>query len=582
MNNLQEGIQPLNRSIDISLPQYGRGLDRLNKLQKLSTQHTHFRGLYALMLDTELHILAYNIIKGKNTNLTTKVNSKTLDKHSTAVIKKLIQTLEDGSFQFKPTGKISLPRKKGEIRRLCIPCLDNKIVLKVFGFILEAIYETQISNLTDEFRSKHSTHVVLKQVSHWSNVRWFIEGKIQASSNVVNHSKFEKILQKKIDDPRLFDLYWKMVQAGYIEIMNRQARKKNSLEKIPKREIFSLILTNIYLKPMDHYMEKKIKDNWKSDAINIINPNCKQVHSQKSNRCRAKRYKHNFGKEKLTERDHHQRPQLPSGVACFKGQQLYYVRYADDFLIGLKSNKKVAEELKKLLSTFLKQKLNLTLNTEKTKITEASKGAKFLTAEIAQSRVKINKTGKKAYSSSITPKVKNPKIKCQVRAPIGDVVEKLTKVGFCTLTSNGQATPQRKTAWLNLPLQDIIENYNSLHKGIINNYLFVQNRSQLNYITFILHHSCAKTIANKMKLRSRAKVFKKYGRNLKVTVGDKTVEFQFPLKRKRNTSQPSVRAQKAKTRITNDYSFYPSLNCNHLVLKKKGSVTFGKSGPVVE
>lgn len=50
-------------------------------------------------------------------------------------------------------------------------------------------------------------------------------------------------------------------------------------------------------------------------------------------------------------------------------RRLYYVRYADDFIIGIIGNKEEAENIKAETSTFLKEKLGLELNLEKTKIT---------------------------------------------------------------------------------------------------------------------------------------------------------------------------------------------------------------------
>jgi len=60
-------------------------------------------------------------------------------------------------------------------------------------------------------------------------------------------------------------------------------------------------------------------------------------------------------------------------------RQLKYVRYADDFGLAFTGPKAEAEEIKRQLSTFLKEELGLTLSPEKTLITHArSDAAKFL------------------------------------------------------------------------------------------------------------------------------------------------------------------------------------------------------------
>src|SRR5438874_13000366 len=48
-----------------------------------------------------------------------------------------------------------------------------------------------------------------------------------------------------------------------------------------------------------------------------------------------------------------------------------YLRYADDWLIGLCGSRATAEEIKELVKTFLHDHLKLTLSEEKTRITHA-------------------------------------------------------------------------------------------------------------------------------------------------------------------------------------------------------------------
>mgnify|MGYP002510442242 CR=1 FL=1 len=59
-------------------------------------------------------------------------------------------------------------------------------------------------------------------------------------------------------------------------------------------------------------------------------------------------------------------------------KSLQYVRYADDFLVGVVGSREDAERLKQDLAVFLKEKLGLTLSAEKTKITNTAQCARFL------------------------------------------------------------------------------------------------------------------------------------------------------------------------------------------------------------
>ena len=80
-------------------------------------------------------------------------------------------------------------------------------------------------------------------------------------------------------------------------------------------------------------------------------------------------------------------------------KSLHYVRYADDFIIGVIGSKEDAENLKADLAVFLKEKMGLTLSDEKTKITHSAERARFLGYDISVSRsqeIRRKKNGVKA------------------------------------------------------------------------------------------------------------------------------------------------------------------------------------------
>ncbi len=59
-------------------------------------------------------------------------------------------------------------------------------------------------------------------------------------------------------------------------------------------------------------------------------------------------------------------------------RRLHYVRYADDFLLGFTGPRAEAEAIKQALGTYLLQELKLELAQDKTLVTHAKRGARFL------------------------------------------------------------------------------------------------------------------------------------------------------------------------------------------------------------
>lgn len=71
--------------------------------------------------------------------------------------------------------------------------------------------------------------------------------------------------------------------------------------------------------------------------------------------------------------------------------------------------------------------------------------------------------------------------------------------------------------WLPFEPAQIIHQYNAVYRGYINYYSFVQNKGKLaGFLYFYLKSSCLKLLAAKLRLKTQAQVYKKYGKNLKV------------------------------------------------------------------
>jgi len=122
-----------------------------------------------------------------------------------------------------------------------------------------------------------------------------------------------------------------------------------------------------------------ITESKASGSTSKTSPEYKRIHTKISNSRQAFlpswRYKplsEEEKKKKLFEilRLEKLRRQIPSTIKS-NGYRLYYVRYADDFLIGVNGNEIVAKKLKIKIEEFLRSRLQLTLNVSKTKITSA-------------------------------------------------------------------------------------------------------------------------------------------------------------------------------------------------------------------
>jgi len=153
-----------------------------------------------------------------------------------------------------------------------------------------------------------------------------------------------------------------MFKANIISITGILKEKLN----VPQNNILSPILANIFFHDLDVYIEKKIINRYKkgikttrcSDyqrAISLTYEEKKANKQKKKQIVRRKRKKAH--KEGLCY------TKIDNSFICVK-----YIRYADDFLIGVRGPKTLAKKIFRSIIFFLKSNLQLSLNEKKSKI----------------------------------------------------------------------------------------------------------------------------------------------------------------------------------------------------------------------
>lgn len=474
---------------------------------------------YKDMFKPDLYKEAYEEVKNKYNKYIGKSTEETLEGMSIKWIKKTIEDLKSRKFQFKPSVKKLITKKNGKTRTLGIPSPRDKIVQKVFYKLLEKEYEKIFLKTSHGYRPKKSCHTALKQVLNWTGVTWMIEGDIKSYFDNIDHHKLAEILSRNIKDKNIIDLYWKLVKAGYVEENEEKKIKYNSLG-IPQGGNVSPILSNIYLHVFDMYIEE-LKKEYKTSTISKQSTEYNKAISPYKKAVKA--YTENPTKENLKTLKVTRKRLLSTNFSTRTGINMHYVRYADDWLIGIIGPKKIAEEIKEKVRKFLKEELLIELNTEKTKITNVRQNlVKYL-------GYKIKVTDKEYYQSKLHKRGKvlqraaNGRVKLYI--PTEDIVERLREKGFVRLTAfkgkyYGPWVPRTDT--------EIVINYRAIIIGYMNYYILADDYTNIKDIVYLLKYSAAHTLAAKYKT-SIAKIFTKYGKAIKVVYGNtkKTISLDY-------------------------------------------------------
>jgi len=186
-------------------------------------------------------------------------------------------------------------------------------------------------------------------------------------------------------------------------------------------------------------------------------------------------------------------------------KKILYLRYADDWIMGINGSLEDCKTILVQLRVFLKDNLKLTLNENKTIITNARQGSAYFLG------TRINKARLLNLKYSTCTRRINREIRLEV--PLDRIQKKLNELGLLK-----DRTPVPKFIWMQNSKDQIISRYNSVYRDYLNYYSFAMNKNQLSsYLHFVLKTSCAKLLAAKFTLKSQNKVYLKYGKDIKGT-----------------------------------------------------------------
>lgn len=245
-------------------------------------------------------------------------------------------------------------------------------------------------------------------------------------------------MRRKVRDNRILKLVETALKANIIfngEIIEH-------ISGTPQGGILSPLLSNIYLHELDKFMENIMNKYQGKRKLPRTNPAYRKL------------------MDKLRDRDPKEARKLPAADPNDSEYiSVRYVRYADDFLVGVNGPRVLAEKLREEIRKFLNERLNLTLSVEKTHITPIAKKVPFLGYSIGRTTLIIKQ--KIGRGSKI---VNRKKVIHTLDGDVKKMVRNLAKAGYCNLDGR----PRPKFKYLPLPQSEINAKMNSIILGISN------------------------------------------------------------------------------------------------------------------
>ena len=490
-----------------------RVLNSLNEHSKDSSYK--FERLYRLLFNEELFYVAYQKIASNGGSTTKGSDGRSIDGMSLARIETLIASLKDESYQPHPSRRVHIPKKNGKTRPLGIPAFEDKLVQEVVRMILEAIYEGHFETTSHGFRPKRSCHTALLHIQKtFSGAKWFIEGDIKGFFDNIDHDVLVGILRERISDDRFIRLIRKFLKAGYVEDWTFH----NTYSGMPQGGIVSPILANIYLDKLDKYVKEYIRHFDMGTKRRPGKESNDLANERKRTVRKLKKVKDGTEKAALVARlkaIEQERAAFPSGDEMDGSyRRLKYIRYADDFILGVIGSKEDALRIKEDIKSFLSESLALELSEEKTLITHTGKSAKFLGYEITVTRNNHQRRDvqgrlRRTYGKRV-----------RLNVSMATLRDKLLEYGAMEIKlRNGKEVwkPKCRSGLIFNDDLEILDRYNRETVGFCNYYLIANNCVVLHNFRYIMEYSMYKTFAGKYRSTVR-KINKKYRLNKLFTV----------------------------------------------------------------
>jgi len=181
----------------------------------------------------------------------------------------LHQRMKDGTFRATPVQREWLDKESGKKRPIGKLVVEDKIVQRAMGMILEAIYEEDFYDFSYGFRPERSAHDALRELRQrcmTMNINWIVDADVSGFFDNLEHGVIRDILKLRVNDGGLIRLLGKFLNAGVLEGETLSYPDKGT----PQGGVISPMLGNIVLHHvLDEWFVEQVQPRLKGQSFLI-------------------------------------------------------------------------------------------------------------------------------------------------------------------------------------------------------------------------------------------------------------------------------------------------------------------------
>jgi hypothetical protein len=420
-----------------------------------------------------------------------------------------------------------------------MPSTRDKIVQKALQMLIQPMFEQSFSYHSHGFRPGKSCHTALSAIRNDGNrTTWFIELDLVKAFDKVHHAILIEEIQVKIADQQIIDLIYKMLKVGYVNPHNLSDSSLEMDEGTPQGSVLSPLFANILFDRFDRWVEINLLTEFNVPRKDSINPDyAKAVYKHIGTEwnevlelVKKKAPDVNRKKIRLALREVRKQQAAQDKIKYYATdpdhRKLWYVRYADDMLLGLIGPKIDALAIFERIKIAVDKELKMQIHLGKSGVEHHSDGVLFLGYRLLGN-----------YDSKLNVGEKQRQVSNRIKfsVPTKRLLKKYMNKGFLQIAKKGKNVKyvaRRVDKWIYLPEDfEVVKRFNSVMRGIANYYCGTEYPSALSELWILLKRSLALTLAHRHKKRTAKSGFQKWGDDLAV---------KYEVKKKGKTEQKSI------------------------------------------